>query len=76
MRGVIKSLMRDRGFGFIRGDGGKTEYFFHASDLVGLHFADLEEGDRVVYEIEEEPRGPRAREVREWRPDLGVGGEA
>ena len=62
-RGRIKKMVRDRGFGFIRGDDGK-EVFFHRSGLNGADYDALSEGDVVEYVIQEGPRGARAEHVR------------
>ncbi len=62
-RGRIKKMVRDRGFGFIRGDDGK-EVFFHRSGLGGTDYDILNEGDNVEYVVQEGPRGPRAENVR------------
>jgi CspA family cold shock protein len=62
-KGRIKKMVRDRGFGFIRGDDGK-EVFFHRSGLAGADYDALSEGDTVEYVIQEGPRGPRAEHVR------------
>ena len=62
-KGRIKKMVRDRGFGFIRGDDGK-EVFFHRSGLTGADYDALSEGDTVEYVIQEGPRGPRAEFVR------------
>jgi CspA family cold shock protein len=56
-------MVRDRGFGFIRGDDGK-EVFFHRSGLGGSEYDTLNEGDNVEYVVQEGPRGPRAENVR------------
>ena len=56
-------MVRDRGFGFIRGDDGK-EVFFHRSGLNGADYDSLAEGDAVEYVIQEGPRGARAEHVR------------
>ncbi|HEV8335007.1 MAG TPA: cold shock domain-containing protein [Candidatus Polarisedimenticolia bacterium] len=61
--GKIKRLMKDRGFGFIRGNDGQ-EVFFHQSSLDGLSFESLSEGVEVDFEIEQSPKGPRAGKVR------------
>jgi len=67
-QGNIKKLVHDRGFGFISGDG--TDVFFHMSSVEGGSFEELQEGQLVEYEIddEEQPRrrnqGPRAKSVK------------
>jgi CspA family cold shock protein len=62
-RGRIKKMVRDRGFGFIRGEDGK-EVFFHRSGLGASDYDALNEGDNVEYVVQEGPRGPRAENVR------------
>ena len=71
-RGKIKKMVRDRGFGFIRGDDGK-EVFFHRSGLNAADYDVLSEGDIVEYVVQEGPRGARAENVRQAVPG---GGEA
>ncbi len=63
LTGRIKKMVRDRGFGFIRGDDG-NEVFFHRSGLNAAEYDALEEGAHVEYQISESPRGPRAENVR------------
>ena len=63
VRGKIKKLVRDRGFGFVRGDDGK-EVFFHRSGLAATDYDSLSEGDVVEYVVQEGPRGARAENVR------------
>jgi CspA family cold shock protein len=62
-KGRIKKMVRERGFGFIRGEDGK-EVFFHRSGLNGGEYDTLNEGDLVEYVVQEGPRGPRAEGVR------------
>src|SRR6476646_6820693 len=60
--GTIKRIVRDRGFGFIRDDGGQ-EWFFHRSAVQGS-FDQLNEGQRVNFDEEPSGKGPRAGNVR------------
>jgi CspA family cold shock protein len=69
-QGKIKKMVRDRGFGFIRGDDGK-EVFFHRSGLNASDYDILSEGDIVEYVVQEGPRGARAENVKQ-----AVAGEA
>jgi CspA family cold shock protein len=57
--GKIKKIVRDRGFGFISDTDGR-EVFFHQSGLVGAQFDSLKEEQKVEFEIENSPKGPRA----------------
>lgn len=60
-QGVIKKLVADKGFGFIKGDDG--EFFFHHSSVSGGDFETLQEGQSVEYTIGDSPKGPRAENV-------------
>lgn len=63
--GTIKKVVADRGFGFITAEDGK-DYFFHRGGLVApLEFDRLVGGERVSFEIETSPKGPRAIQVTE-----------
>jgi CspA family cold shock protein len=70
-KGKIKKMVRDRGFGFIRGDDGK-EVFFHRSGLNAGDYDGLNEGDYVEYVVQEGPRGARAEHVRHTTQDLAA----
>jgi CspA family cold shock protein len=62
--GTIKKVISDRGFGFIAGEDGK-EYFFHRDGLAReLDFDTLRGGERVEFELQSRPRGPRAVNVK------------
>jgi cold shock protein len=62
--GTIKKVVADRGFGFITAEDAK-EYFFHRGALdASLDFDRLAGGERVEFEIEQSPKGPRAAQVR------------
>jgi CspA family cold shock protein len=71
VRGRVKKLVPDRGFGFVRGDDGK-EVFFHRSGLGANDYDALSEGDIVEYVVQEGPRGPRAENVRAVGADSAV----
>ena len=60
--GIIKRLT-DRGFGFIDTGGGK-DIFFHSSNLEGVSYEELREGQRVSYTEGRGPKGPRAENVK------------
>ena len=70
--GTIKRIQRDKGFGFIRDTSGQ-EYFFHRSAVQGS-FDSLSEGQRVSFDEEQSPKGPRAGKMqaiqRENRPGI------
>lgn len=58
-KGKIKKLIRDRGFGFIDDTDGR-EVFFHQSSVVDTEFNTLAEDQKVEFEVEKSPKGPRA----------------
>jgi CspA family cold shock protein len=60
--GTIKRLT-DKGFGFIE-TGNGPDLFFHMSNLDGVRYEDLREGQHVSYERGNGPKGPRAENVR------------
>jgi len=61
--GTIKRVISDRGFGFIAADDEK-EYFFHRDALdATLDFDRLSGGEKVEFEVEQSPKGPRASKV-------------
>ena len=61
--GTVSWYDADKGFGFITPDSGGPDVFVHVRALPeGLQ--DLEEGDRVTYDIVESERGPQARDVQ------------
>ncbi len=62
--GTIKKIVSDRGFGFIAAEDEK-EYFFHRSGVdSSIDFDRLIGGERVQFEVETSPKGPRAVQVR------------
>jgi CspA family cold shock protein len=61
--GTIKRLVRDRGFGFIKDEGGQ-EYFFHRDAVEAGNFEQLNEGQRVSFDEEPSQKGPRAANIR------------
>jgi len=60
--GTIKRLT-DKGFGFID-NGTDKDMFFHNSNLEGVSFEQLQEGQRVSYTEGQGPKGPRAENVK------------
>ena len=63
MTGIIKTLISDKGFGFISREGEEKDLFFHHSDLKGVEFDELKVGDKVTFDLEQKERGPAAVNV-------------
>ena len=61
-KGVVIRLVADKGFGFIRADGG-GEFFFHRTALPRGQFEQVREGQKVEFKEGMGEKGPRAEEV-------------
>lgn len=60
MKGTIKKLIRERGFGFISTEDGR-EIFFHMTALEGMTFKSLIEGQPVEFDIEKSLKDPQSK---------------
>ncbi len=60
--GTIKKVTQ-KGFGFIDTETGE-DLFFHSSNLEGVTFEQLHEGQRVSYTEGRGEKGPRAENVK------------
>ncbi len=63
MKGTIKKLVSDRGFGFIAREGEAKDLFFHSKELKGVTFEELKEGDTLTFDVAEGEKGPSATNV-------------
>jgi CspA family cold shock protein len=62
--GTVKWFNGSKGYGFIAPDNAEEDVFVHYSAIEGqAGFRDLNEGDRVEFDVEENPRGPQAIRV-------------
>ncbi len=67
--GTIKTLVSDRGFGFIgpkEAEADAKDLFFHSADVQGVAYEDLRVGQEVDYDLGTDERGgrPKATNVR------------
>ena len=63
-QGTVKWFSRTKGYGFITPDGGgEKDVFVHYSAIQGQGFRNLEQGDRVEFEVEDSAKGPQAANV-------------
>ena len=62
-KGKIRRLVRDQGFGFITTEK-REDLFFHRSELGGVEFASLREGQQVEFEVGQGPDGSCAVKLR------------
>jgi CspA family cold shock protein len=61
--GTVKWFNDQKGFGFITPENGSKDCFVHHSSIDGSGFKSLAEGDRVEFDLIEEPKGPKAINV-------------
>jgi CspA family cold shock protein len=60
--GTVKWFNGDKGFVFIEREGGK-DVFVHYSAIQGAGFRNLQEGQKVEFDVEQGPKGPQASNV-------------
>lgn len=58
--GTVKFFNNAKGFGFITPEEGNKDVFVHVNGLVD----EINEGDRVSYDVEESPKGLNAVNVK------------
>jgi cold shock protein len=71
--GTVKWFSQEKGYGFIEQEGG-ADVFVHHSVIQGSGFKTLNEGERVEFDVIEEPKGLKAQNVT--RLDAPAGGES
>ena len=60
--GIVKWFNDAKGYGFIEQDAG-GDIFVHFSAIVGDGYRNLQEGQRVEFDVVEGPKGPQAQDV-------------
>jgi CspA family cold shock protein len=60
--GTVKWFSQEKGYGFLQRTDG-PDVFVHHSAIQGSGFKSLDEGERVEFEVVEEPRGAKAANV-------------
>ena len=61
--GTVAKKVADKGFGFIKRNDSDKDLFFHSNELQNISFDELQEGDKVSFEVGESPKGPNAVNV-------------
>jgi CspA family cold shock protein len=62
--GTVKWFNSDKGYGFIAPDDGSADVFAHHSAIQGSGYRNLEENQKVEYEVEQGAKGPQATNIR------------
>lgn len=62
-RGTVKWFSSQKGHGYIKQDDGPDVFVYHTG-IISLGFKHLNQGDRVVFDIEQGRGGPTAVNVR------------
>lgn len=62
LTGKVKWFSREKGYGFIEQEDG-PDVFVHHTAIQRTGFRTLEEGDRVEFDVIEEPKGLKAQNV-------------
>lgn len=63
-KGTVKWFNDSKGFGFIEQESGGEDVFVHHSAIVADGYRSLAEGAKVEFDINQEPKGLRAANVR------------
>ena len=61
-KGTVKWFNESKGFGFIAAEDG-SEAFVHHTSIQGNGFKSLTEGEKVSFDTEKGPKGPKAINV-------------
>ncbi|BCJ56192.1 cold-shock protein [Actinoplanes sp. NBRC 14428] len=62
--GTVKWFNGDKGFGFITQDDGGADVFAHFSAIAADGYRNLEENQRVEFDVTQGPKGLQAANIR------------
>jgi CspA family cold shock protein len=61
--GTVKFFNAEKGYGFIAPEDGGEDVFVHFSNIAGTGYRNLEEGQKVEFEVGPGRKGDEARNV-------------
>ncbi|GAA3868078.1 cold-shock protein [Streptomyces sp. NPDC003631] len=61
--GTVKWFNAEKGFGFIEQDGGGADVFAHYSNIATNGFRELQEGQKVTFDVTQGQRGLQAENI-------------
>ncbi|WP_032759453.1 cold-shock protein [Streptomyces alboviridis] len=61
--GTVKWFNSEKGFGFIEQDGGGADVFAHYSNIATQGFRELQEGQKVSFDVTQVQKGPQAENI-------------
>ena len=61
--GTVKWFNGQKGFGFIEQEGGGPDVFAHYSNIAAQGYRELQEGQKVSFDVTQGPKGPQAENI-------------
>ncbi|GAA2928523.1 hypothetical protein GCM10010446_11260 [Streptomyces enissocaesilis] len=61
--GTVKWFNAEKGFGFIEQEGGGADVFAHYSNIATQGFRELQEGQKVTFDVTQGQKGPQAENI-------------
>ncbi|MEV6578468.1 cold-shock protein [Streptomyces sp. NPDC051582] len=66
-QGTVKWFNAEKGFGFIAPEDGTADVFAHYSEIQGAGFKELQENQKVEYDVSQGAKGPQASNITVMR---------
>jgi len=68
-KGTVKWFNESKGYGFISNDEGGDDVFVHFSSIVSDGFKTLAEGQKVMFDVEQDPKDSRKLRAANVQPN-------